>query len=80
LSRIRNRHHLVRIEPLDSRSRAARRQPPPSAQSDLGKIRIDLQPLLAHGRAHEVSHEPLGRATILGLVRGCADHERNKGN
>jgi len=35
-------------------------------QSDFREVGIELQPLLAHGRAHEVSHEPLGGAGILG--------------
>lgn len=56
-----------RIEPLDLVLGPPVVGPRLGPQSDLRKAGIELQPLLADRRAHEVSHQPLGGAGILGL-------------
>lgn len=69
------RHHLVRIEPLEALlgSLIGSRF---GSQPDLGQVGFDLHPLLADRRAHEIPHQPLGRAGILGPhARRVVDRE-----
>lgn len=61
------RHHLVRIEPFDLLSGRSVVRSRFRSNSDFPHVAIQVQPLLTDRRAHHVSHEPLGRAGILGL-------------